>query len=91
MITTTPNRDHGRRLPDSEMRRLVAAFRDRYPHLCGSDDDGDICPTCNGSGEGRADGTYCTDCNRTGDANERRRREDDEARAEFYRDRYADD
>ena len=30
------------------------------------DDDPDICPTCNGSGEGQYDGTHCRSCRGSG-------------------------
>ncbi len=43
----------------------------------------DICPNCNGSGEGMHDGTLCRSCGGTGtDCHDERQRERDE-KAEF--------
>jgi len=33
-----------------------------------ADDPGSICPRCNGSGEGMADGAYCRECGGSGDS-----------------------
>jgi hypothetical protein len=56
------------------------------------EDKNDICPTCNGSGEGMADGLSCSDCKGSGSTHSKNKHDDDEPDGGFVnRDRGEDE
>ena len=52
---------------------------EEYDEFDGDDDEHDICPQCNGSGEGMYDGSICHACHGSGVERDDSRREDYEA------------